>query len=74
MLATRRCQTGATDLQEIICYIRIQLKLRAVLKVLSQRLKQKQEELDDFEKIVAEIRNFSKDLAYLKNMHSENQR
>jgi hypothetical protein len=48
--------------------------MRAVLKVLSQRLKQKQEELDDFEKIVAEIRNFSKDLAYLKNKHSENQR
>jgi predicted nucleic acid-binding Zn-ribbon protein len=43
-------------------------------KDLSERLAQKQEEIDDLKKgVVAQIRNLSKDLDYLKNKLSENQ-
>ena len=64
------------DLQEINqLYKNTNETESSVRKVLSQRLEQKQEELDDLKKsVVAEIRNFSKDLDYLKNKHSENQR
>ena len=64
------------DLQEINLLYKNTIETESsVLKVLSQRLEQKQEELDDLKKsVVAEIRNFSKDLDYLKNKHSENQR
>ena len=52
MLATRRCQTGAKDLQEINLLYKNTIETESsVLKVLSQRLKQKQEELDDLKKV-----------------------
>jgi hypothetical protein len=54
MLATRRCQTGAKDLQEINLPCKNTTETESfVLKVLSQRLKQKQEELDDLKKEIS---------------------
>ena len=52
MLATRRCQTGAKDLQEINLPYKNTIETESfVLKVLSQRLEQKQEERDDMKKV-----------------------
>jgi hypothetical protein len=74
MLATRRCQTGATDLQEInvLCKNTIETESRPESPLTTVEAEARRTRR--FEKIVAEIRNFSKDLDYLKNKHSENQR
>jgi len=64
------------DLREINFMYKNTIETQSsVLKDLSQRLAQKQEDLDDLKKnVVTQIRNFSKDLDYFKNRLSENQR
>ncbi|MGB7955612.1 MAG: hypothetical protein WCF23_16675 [Candidatus Nitrosopolaris sp.] len=75
MLATRRFQTGAKDLQEINLLYKNTIETESsVLKVPLTTVEAEARRTRRFEKIVAEIRNFSKDLDYLENKHSENQR